>query len=281
MPLFQRDNIEFHYLARGKGVPVIFQHGLGGDAAGILGLLELPHGYRLVAMDFRGHGQTKPLGDLERIGFNSFADDLIAFLDELQLPSAVVGGTSMGAGVALNCALRHPQRLEGLVLLRPAWLDGPNPQNVQVFGSIARLIRERGPEAGLELFQQSALYKSIAAESNDSAESLLAQFRHPRAVETVAKLERIPQDCPNSDRTEWRRIAVPTLVLANRCDPIHPFEFGQILSQEIPGAQFKELNPKSVNLARYIQEVRTHLADFLLRVASMNRSQTLRPEGAT
>ena len=169
----------------------------------------------------------------------------------------------MGAGVALNCALRYPPRLLGLVLLRPAWLDGPMAENARLFSFIAQLLREHGPEAGAKIFKQSAVYSSILQESSDSAESLVALFADPRAVETVARLERIPQDAPNRDRSEWGQIAIPTLVLANRCDPIHPLEFGQVLARAIPHAQFAELTPKSIDLAKYTAELRRHLAEFL------------------
>src|SRR5438094_43637 len=134
MSYFNRDNLSFHYLERGTGVPFFFQHGLGGDVEAVFDLIEPPRGFRLIGMDFRAHGKTTPLGNVEKIGFDSFADDLIALMDHLRISAAVIGGTSMGAGVALNCALRYPNRLLGLVLQRPAWLDGPRPENVRVFG---------------------------------------------------------------------------------------------------------------------------------------------------
>jgi pimeloyl-ACP methyl ester carboxylesterase len=263
MPFFNRDSLNFHYLDRGTGTPFFFQHGLGGEVEKIFELIELPPGFRLLGLDCRAHGKTVPLGVVEKLGFDSFADDVIALMEHLEIPRAIVGGTSMGAGIALNCALRYPQLLLGLVLLRPAWLDGPLAENGKVFSLIAQLLLERGPEAGAEAFKNSTVYLSILNESSDSAESLLALFAGPRAVETVAKLERIPDDAPNRDRAEWRRISIPTLVLANRRDPIHPFEFGQTLAREIPHAQFAELTPKSIDLAKYTSDVRRHLAEFL------------------
>ncbi len=263
MPTFVRDNINFNYVQNGTGIPFVFQHGLGGDIESILALLGLIPGAGLFTMDFRAHGKTFPLGDLQKVGFDAFADDLMALMDHLGIASAVVGGTSMGAGVALNFALRYPARITGLILLRPAWLDAPNPENVKVFALMAKLIREQKPQAGQQLFEQSPIYAAIAAESTDSASSLLAQFAHPRALETVAKFERIPNDVPNRDRREWSKITVPTLVLANRSDPIHPFEYGKTIAQEIPDAEFKELTPKALDLAGYTQEVRTYITQFL------------------
>ena len=151
------------------------------------------------------------------------------------------------------------------MLLRPAWLDGPLPANVAIFELIAKLLREHGPQKGAGIFKQSDSYTSILMESPDAANSLLELFSHPRALETVAKLERIPHDAPNRDRAEWHQISLPTLVLANRSDPIHPFEFGKVLGGEIPHAEFAELTPKSVNLAQYTAEVRSNIATFLQR----------------
>jgi len=269
MPYINHDQIDFHYLEALPGGPnpttFVFQHGLGGDTERVLELLGLLPGFGLLGLDCRGHGKTKPLGDVEKLSFDSFADDVIALLDRLQVRRVILGGTSMGAGVALNCALRYPQRVLGLVLLRPAWLDRPMPANVATFGLIARFLREYGPQKGAEIFKQSVTYTSVLGESPDAANSLLELFSHPRALETVAKLERIPQDAPNRERAEWRKISVPTLVLANRNDPIHPFEFGTVLSGEIPRAEFAELTPKSVNAAQYTTEVRSNIASFLQR----------------
>src|SRR4029079_11363388 len=146
MPFFARDNINFHYLDQGDGIPFFFQHGLGGDAASVSDLIGVLPGIRLLALDCRGHGLTRPLGDIEKISFDSFADDLIALMDHLGISMAVIGGSSMGAGVALNCALRYSNRVAGLILQRPAWLDTPRMQNVAAFALIAELLKERGPK---------------------------------------------------------------------------------------------------------------------------------------
>jgi pimeloyl-ACP methyl ester carboxylesterase len=263
MAFFVHDSIKFHYLERGEGLPFVFQHGLGGDAEAIFALLSPRLNAKLICLDCRAHGKTTPLGPTEKFAFSTFADDLLALLDVLELREVVVGGSSMGAGVALNFALRHRQRVRGLVLQRPAWLDVPNPFNLQVFDSVARHIREYGPQAGVEEFKKTELYRSIAAASIDSANSLLSQFTHPRALETLTRLERIPRDAPNRDKTRWRELHMPVLVMANRVDPIHPFDFGQTFAREIPGAEFRELTPKSVDVARFTSDVNLFLADFL------------------
>lgn len=265
MPYFSRDDLQFHYREEGAGVPFVFQHGLGGDVEQTFGLFRPPPGFRLLTLDCRAHGETRPLGDCDQIGIAAFADDLLAWLDHLRVERAVIGGISMGAAVALNFALRYPARLLGLVLSRPAWLHGPNRENVRLFGHVARLIREHGPERGCELFQQSEDYRRVLQESPDNASGLLWQFEQPRAAETVAKLERIPNDTPNRDAAELCAIAVPTLVLANRQDVIHPFAFGEALAQCVRGSELHELTPKSVSKERHTADVQRFVGEFLVR----------------
>jgi pimeloyl-ACP methyl ester carboxylesterase len=263
MPYFQRDDIAFHYRDAGQGIPFVFQHGLGGDANQTFGLFAPPPGYRLITMECRGHGETQPLGDEDKISLAVFVDDLCALLDHLALPQVVIGGISMGAAVALMLTLRYPERVRGLVLSRPAWLDQPMPPNSALYPVIAKLIRQYGATRGLEHFMRSAEYLEIARTAPDAARSLCGQFTHPRAEETVVKLERIPRDTPSHDRQEWATIAVPTLVLANRQDPVHPFAYGEIIAQMIPHAEFRELTSKSVDPARHARETQEFIQSFL------------------
>src|SRR5262245_5051487 len=265
MPSFQRDALAFHYRDVGSGLPFFFQHGLGADSGQPFSLFTPPPGIRLLAFDCRAHGETRPVGVPQKISIPAFADDLLALMDHLKIAGAIVGGISMGAAIALHFTLSHPERVLGLVLSRPAWLDTPRADNVQIFQLVAQLIREHGATRGAELFRQTEEYQRFSREAPDNANSLLTQFEHPRAEETVIKLERIPQYAPSFTREHWRTISVPTLVLANRQDPIHPFEYGETLARIIPGAQFRELTPKSVSLDRHAQDVQSHLKKFLKR----------------
>lgn len=265
MPIFKHDGIVFHYQDQGQGLPFIFQHGLGGDANQTFGLFSPPAGFRLLTLDCRAHGETRPLGAVEKLSFASFANDVRALLDHLGLESVVMGGISMGAGVALNFALRFPERVRGLVLSRPAWLDQPLPPNMAIFPMIAQLIRRQGAQPGLETFKQSEAYQEIARLSPDSGRSLVGQFEHLRAEETVAKLERLPQDAPSYDRADWAALTIPALVLATQQDSIHPFEYGLALAQHIPTATFKAVTPKSVSLERHAAEVQAAIEAFLTR----------------
>ena len=265
MAFFEHDGIQFHYRESGRGLPFVFQHGLGADTAQTFELLEPPPGIRLLTFDCRAHGETRPVGPEEKISVEQSADDLGAFLDHLQIKRAVVGGISMGAAIALRFALEHPARICGLVLSRPAWLDESRADNMRVFATLAEYIRRYGAWVGAQRYQETEAFQSVLKLSPDNANSLLSQFTHPRAEETVARLERIPNYVPAHKRAEWKRIRVPTLVLVNHQDEIHPFEFGEVLAHEIPGAHLVEVTAKSVSKEKHAADVQRALAGFLTK----------------
>src|SRR5437588_12915385 len=98
----------------------------------------------------------------------------------------------MGAAIALNFALRFPDRVLGLILSRPAWLDRPLPENVRVFTHIAQHILRYGAARGLEQFRQTPEYQALVRDSPDSAQVGVNHFQDPRAEECVSRHERIP-----------------------------------------------------------------------------------------
>jgi pimeloyl-ACP methyl ester carboxylesterase len=268
LPFFRHDDINFRYVEMGRGVPFIFQHGLGADVNQTFGLFRPPPGIRMLTFECRGHGRTSGLGNQARIGIPTFVEDLAAFVDHLELPPAVVGGISMGADLALNFVLRFPERSRALVLSRPARLEGPWPRNVEIYSCILRLIREHGPQRAEELFQETQIYREVLRESRDTANMLLQQFKHPRLEEMLVILERMPRDQPRHRLQDLSRIRVPTLVMPNRQDPVHPFEIGETLAATIPGAELRELTPKSVSREQHAADVQRHLENFLRRHVS-------------
>jgi pimeloyl-ACP methyl ester carboxylesterase len=263
MPVFEHDGVRFRYRELGAGVAFVFGHGLGADLTQPMALCLPLAGVRLIVFDCRAHGATQPHGPVEKISLGQFADDLRALLDWLGVDRLVVGGISMGAGVALNFARRFPDRVTALVLSRPAWLDRASPPNLSIFGVVAALIRAYGPERGLEEFVSSREYGELVREHPANAESLVAQFREPRAAEAVARLERIPADVPAPDRDDWDRIRMPALVLASRADCIHPFEYGMELAAGLPDAAFREITPKAVDPSAHMEDARAAIQEFL------------------
>jgi len=114
MPHLQCSNLEMYYEQMGVGDPVIFLH--SGFSRGILAfasqILDFQRKYTCYFPDFRGHGRTRS-SSLEW-STPQHAKDIIAFMDQVHIPKAHVIGYGMGGGVALYCAINHPQRIASL-----------------------------------------------------------------------------------------------------------------------------------------------------------------------
>jgi pimeloyl-ACP methyl ester carboxylesterase len=100
-----------------KKTPDPVRIGVGADISQPLSFFGQDRPFRLISMDCRGHGQTVPLGNRHFLKFNSFSNDIANLLD-LNLPKVVMGGISMGAGIALNFALRYPDRTRAMSMVR-------------------------------------------------------------------------------------------------------------------------------------------------------------------
>lgn len=270
---FQHDGINFWYAEKGEGRAFVFQHGLGGDRRQPMELYAHRPGVRLVCLDCRGHGKTQPLGDAESLRFDVFADDVVALLDHLGIEQCVAGGVSMGAGVALNLALRYPQRLCALLLVRPAWLAQPAPPNLECMAEVGRLIAEHGGVGGKAQFMESALYRRLRVEAPYTAETLLAQFDEPRAADAWPRLVRLPADAPNRDAAAWGGIDLPVLVVGNQADLVHPYAFAETLAAAIPQAQLVEAPSKALDARAHVAAVRQAIGSFLDEVVGSSGAQ--------
>jgi pimeloyl-ACP methyl ester carboxylesterase len=263
MPLFVHDGVELSYIDQGTGAPMILQHGLGGDGRQPVMLYRSAR--RLVCLECRGHGHS-PLGPPDRLSFATFSADLLALLDSLGLDRVVLGGISMGAGVALRLAAEHPQRVCALILIRPAWADRAWPAHLTVYRLIAELLASHEPVHARRLFARSDAFLSICNQSPAAARSLLGQFDRPAAVEHRMVLTALPGDVPLGDGLLLQDIAVPTLVIATPCDPIHPLGLAKRLASALPHAHMMEAAPKDADIERHSLDVTKAIDEFLSRL---------------
>jgi pimeloyl-ACP methyl ester carboxylesterase len=260
MHTLAREGITFSYLDRGVGEPFVFQHGLGGDATQPDGLVDRRR--RLVCLECRGHGDTVPLGDPGALTFATFAADVLALMDHLEIERALVGGVSMGAGVAARIAADHPERVTGLILVRPAWLDAPHPDGLRIMETVAELIQRNGIQAGLRALDHDSAYKAIATQAPSAAASLRRQFERRLARERATVLQRMPADVPLSNGPQWADITTTTLVIATRGDPIHPFTIAEEIAARIPTATLHEVPSIEIDRHAYTRDIADSLATF-------------------
>ena len=125
MQFFDSDGVRLAYIdaapASGAGDPVLLIHGFGSNHAvnwvSTMWVKTLTHaGYRAIALDNRGHGQSEKLYDPDAYAPAVMAEDARRLLDHLGIDRADVMGYSMGARIAAYLALAHPDRTRSLIM---------------------------------------------------------------------------------------------------------------------------------------------------------------------
>ena len=108
-------DIQHYFTVEGSGEPLILLHGNGEDSGYFRGQIGVfAKAFRVYALDTRGHGKT-PRGAAP-FTIRQFADDLLGFMDAQQLKKAHLLGFSDGGNIAMDFALRCPERVERLIL---------------------------------------------------------------------------------------------------------------------------------------------------------------------
>ena len=112
------NGLKMYYEVHGSGEPVVLLHGafmtISSETEWIA---ELAKTRKVIAVEMQGHGAT---ADIPRPMTGNFADDVVALLDHLKIPKADVIGYSMGGGVAMQCAIRHPEKVRKVVSISAA-----------------------------------------------------------------------------------------------------------------------------------------------------------------
>jgi pimeloyl-ACP methyl ester carboxylesterase len=242
----------------GDGLPVIFQHGLGGDYAQVA--KALPEGHRCLTVECRGHGGSSA-GDARPFSIAMFADDVCAAIDAAGIDRFVIGGISMGAAIALRIAARQPDRVMGLALVRPAWLFDPAPETMRPNAEVAALLRAHPPAQGRALFLESQTGRFLAREAPDNLASLLGFFERPDTASIAALLGDIAADGPGVSEAEASAIGVPTLTIGCGHDYVHPLSYARRLAEMTRG-RFVEVAPKATEAARHFADLRAALGIF-------------------
>jgi pimeloyl-ACP methyl ester carboxylesterase len=215
--------------------PIVLVHGLLMNRRMFerLGPALAERGNRVICVDLLGHGRSDQPEDLRLYSMPLFAEQVLALLDHLELPTAVVGGTSLGANVALELAVRHPDRAKALFVEMPV-LDNALAAVAAIFAPILLGLR-----VGRPAFELSSRLSSLVPRSNFLLDIGLDWLRR-RPGPSIAVLEGLLLGETAPGREQRRGIAQPTLVVGHPRDPLHPFSDSGMLLEELRGARLVE-----------------------------------------
>jgi pimeloyl-ACP methyl ester carboxylesterase len=205
------NGLRMYYEVHGEGRPLVLLHGayMTVDAMGSI-LLGLAESRRVIVPEMQGHGHT---ADIDRpITYEGMADGVAALLRHLEIDEADTFGYSMGGGVALQLAIRHPGSVRRLVVASASYTsDGMQPE-----------LHEMIPSITPEMFagsQMEAAYQEVAPNPAD----------FPTLVEKLKRLDMTPFAWPAKD---IRGIEAPTMIVVGDADVVrleHAVELFRLL----------------------------------------------------
>lgn len=251
-----------HYLISGQGQPFIFQHGLSSNLQQAQQILSGLEDIQLVSMDCPGHGQA-PLPEGQSPSFEYYVDQVLRLMDHLSIEQTIIGGISMGSGIALQLALRVPERVKALVLVRPAWLDQKHPDTLHILAEAAKYLRQN---EGLKHFKQRPDFQEIAQSLPKAAESILGVFAETQRPEISTVLENMVQDRPFERMQALEAVQQPCLILANEDDPLHPYSMAEAIQERLPNGRLERVISRYVDNDQHHKEVFQLVSKFITTI---------------
>jgi pimeloyl-ACP methyl ester carboxylesterase len=214
---FDSDGVRIRYVERGSGEPIVLLHGLSGDVernwinTGVLPALS--KNFRVIAVDFRGHGKSDKPHDPKAYGMEVRLD-VVRLLDHLKIPRAHILGYSYGGQIVSKLLTTHPERFITAILGGSAAVRGTlNPQ------AIERLAAEfEGPNAFRTIVLQVWPSKEPVPTEED-IRKYAQQFAAPNDLGAMAALIRGWSDVSVTD-AQLKAIRVPTLAVIGAADQL-------------------------------------------------------------
>lgn len=243
MPTFGYDGFQLAFEQRGRKQgaadrPIVLLHGL---------LLPRTHHYpladalaargnRVILLDLLGHGESDQPKHSRHYTMEIFGRQVVGLLDHLDIPEAVIGGTSLGANVTLEVAALAPDRCRGLFIEMPV-LERAAPAAALIF---IPLTIGYAQAAGL-IERAASLVKRIPRGLHaywDVLWDTLSRDPVPSAAVLHGLLTGRMAPHPN-DR---EKIGTPTLIMGHQRDLLHPFSDAEALYRELPNSELIQAN---------------------------------------
>ena len=228
-----------YWESAGTGDPVLLVHGLGLSGGAWWRTVDaLAPSMRVITFDHRGIGQSASL--TYAYTTEAMADDAVSILDALGIDRLHVYGFSLGGMVAQQIALRHPERVQSLVL--GATHSGgrrttlPDPEVMEFFQRRARMAPEEAAWASVP-FNYGP--RTQAEQADRIAEDIERRLQNP-FKERAYQAQLLAASLHNCyGRLE--RITAPTFVVHGALDRIIPVANAHMTAERVPGAELKIL----------------------------------------
>jgi pimeloyl-ACP methyl ester carboxylesterase len=221
---------ELHGVDGGKNPPLVLLHGGGSTIDTTFGkvLPSLAKSRQVVAFEQQGHGRTGDMAD-RPFSFEQSADDTVALMDHLKIEKADLFGFSNGGNIALQIAIRHPNRVRKLVVASAMFKrDGLYPE---VWEFMKRSTLEDMPKELKEAYLKVSPHPEQLPTFHDKSAKRMLEFKdwRPEDIqsieaptllmigEPIASDPNMPWKCSDcSHMPDWRCSQVGTALISAR-----------------------------------------------------------------
>lgn len=239
MPSFHHDGVDLHYEVVGTGAPVLLVAGLAADSTFFAPALRaLAARFSVVTIDNRGSGRTQPMEAPGSIA--TMADDCMALVRHLDLNRVSLVGHSMGGMIALECAIRHAERIDRLVLAATAPYAGP--RNNDLFATWAQLY----PAVERRLWFRNLFHWILSPRFLANTASLGALIElaamYPHQPTARALAQQVAAVAGFDVRARLAAIRAPALVIGGACDLLFSLDDTAAFAAALPSATFAAID---------------------------------------
>ena len=254
--------------AVGDGPPIVLLHALSATRHNVVhGSRHLLHrGYRLVAYDARGHGESPPPEDRRAYEYGDLVADLGAVLADLRIERPVLVGVSMGAATAVAFALERADDVAALVQVTPAYTGVPatGSDELREWDRLADALEEGGIERFAEVASEGAPER-WREHLREATRQRLGRHRHLDAIANALRV--VPRSKAFDGIESLDRLDVPALVVGSRdeADSRHPLGVAREYARRLPHAELAVEDEGESPLAWQGARLSRAVADFLER----------------
>jgi len=253
------NGIRLYYEEHGEGAPILCIHGGGGSALMWADAVEeLARLGRVVAYDRRGCTRSERPEPYERTSVAEQADDAAGLLDALAATPAVVIGRSYGGAVAIDLALRYPDRVRALALLEGDAL-GLSPAALEWTKAMVDRLREVAAQDGVDAVYGALIGEVLGEGAWNSFPDELRRILTQNGPALLAELQYVDEAMPGA--AAFATIDKPTLLVAASESPPEQHEMTEAMADALPNARTALvggghlIDPAAPEVLAFVEEV--------------------------
>jgi 3-oxoadipate enol-lactonase len=252
------DDVDIAYDDSGNGPAVVLLHGYPFNRTLWADQVDaLSRSHRVITPDLRGHGES----GVGPASMNRMASDVASLLDALDIHRVTIGGLSMGGYVTLAFYRQFPDRVNALILADTR-AQADTAENKRVRAEQVKTILSQGMKPIVDTMLPKLLHPETVSKRPEVVKRLRDMMHHTKPEGAAAALEAM---AAREDQTELlRSIAVPTLIIVGKDDPITPLQDSVKMRERINGSRLIVIeNASHVSNLERPEEFNNALTSFL------------------